>query len=228
MKDQQKLPALLEYYRQYKLQVDQYVEDCQSQELTIDNQLQRFRNERLMLDKKINDNPLQSSTSRNELTELNAALNQEELQKEKIEQNVSTALTWVRYLQAQINNAEYEVREDQQQLAQSMEKAQQARLEQNWQDHLQSIEARKMQRQQDFYHDPDYDPTYDDDYIYGGSIYARGRSPARGRVGGNQSGGSARGGGGSARGSGGIARGGGGIARGGGGGGGGHGGGGHR
>jgi hypothetical protein len=181
--------------------------------------VQQFRNERLMLDKKITDNPVQASTSRNELTKLNATMNQEVVLKQQIEQNVNTAWTWVRYLEAQINNAKYEVQEDQQQLAQSVANAQQADLEQNWQYYLQSIEARKMQRQQDFYQDPDYDPSYDDDYIYGGGVFAGGRRPAGGHVGG---GGGVRGGGGGHGGGGAAARGGGGE------GGGAHGGGGHR
>lgn len=146
MQDQRKLPALRGYYQQYKGQVDMYVEDCQARAAAADNQIQQYEKQRLMLDRKISDNPKQVSASKAELSKLRALLQQQELLKQQITENVNTALTWLRYLAAQVNNAEHDVTEDQQQLTDAAVRFQQARAEEAWQYQLQEMEAEKNAR----------------------------------------------------------------------------------
>jgi hypothetical protein len=117
MLDQQKYENLNDYADKYNSQVNDYVTKIQGQVAAIDAQQKIYLQQSQSLEKKIHDNPGQSSTEKAELASLHTKIHEEDLLKQQAAKNIKTSQAWVNYVRAQVGNAQYSVSEDQQQVA---------------------------------------------------------------------------------------------------------------
>ncbi len=157
--DQHKLSDLTAYAQKYAAQVNDYQARMQSRCASIAAQKRRYEQQSQLLEKEIRVNPRLAAENKVQLEQLRAKMHDQDLLLQQAAKNMDIASSWVRYVQAQLNNTKYGVSEDQQRLTDEATKAEIALEEQERKTALQQITNDNAPTQ--------YYPQYTDYYDYG-------------------------------------------------------------
>lgn len=124
--DQQTVQSLKADADNYSNQVNEYVSKIREQSAAIDAQKQEYTKQSEELEKTIRDNPKNSKEAQAELSSLRTKIQHDDLLKQQATKYIDTALAWVGYVQAQVNNANFTVTEDQQVVDSDAQKVEEA------------------------------------------------------------------------------------------------------